>query len=423
MNLLEEDLSFYFSSPVFQPLQFQEEEEEVPLATKREHEVISSSATDDSEEDQQQQQQTKKRRSSPAAEVGSSNPQPQRRLWVKDRSSAWWDRVSHPDFPDADFRREFRMSRPTFDFLCAELSPAVAKEDTTLRAAIPVRQRVAVCLFRLATGEPLRLVSKRFGLGISTCHKLILEVCSAIRSLLMPKFLAWPAPASSPSLAGIPNVVGALYTTHIPIIAPKESVSAYFNRRHTERNHKTSYSVTLQGVVGPGGVFTDVCIGWPGSMPDEQVLEKSALFRRASAGMLNSQYIVGGASYPLLDWILVPYSHKNLTWTQHTFNERVGEARALARGAFERLKRRWGCLQKRTEVKLQDLPVVLAACCVLHNICEMREEEMGPELMEFELVDDEMIAENAVRSVSAVVARDNIAHNLLHSGSVGNNLF
>ena len=65
-----------------------------------------------------------------------------------------------------------------------------------------------------------------------------------------------------------------MYTTHIPIISPKISVAAYFNRRHTERNQKTSYS-TLHGVVGPDGAFTDVCIGWPGSMPDDQVLEKS----------------------------------------------------------------------------------------------------------------------------------------------------
>ena len=73
----------------------------------------------------------------------------------------------------------------------------------------------------------------------------------------------------------MPGVVGAMYTTHIPIIAPKISVAAYFNRRHTERNQKTSYSITVQGVVDAAGAFTDVCIGWPGSMPDDQVLEKS----------------------------------------------------------------------------------------------------------------------------------------------------
>ncbi|KAL6344581.1 hypothetical protein AAG906_002486 [Vitis piasezkii] len=244
-----------------------------------------------------------------------------RRLWVKDRSKAWWDECNKPEFPEEEFRKAFRMSRATFDMICDELNSVVAKEDTMLRAAIPVRQRVAVCIWRLATGEPLRLVSKKFGLGISTCHKLVLEVCSAIRTVLMPKYLQWPDEETLrrmkdefESISGIPNVVGSMYTTHIPIIAPKISVAAYFNRRHTERNQKTSYSITVQGVVDPKGVFTD------------------------------GVWIVGGSGYPLMDWVMVPYTQQNLTWTQHAFNEKIGEIQRVSREAFARLKARWTSL-------------------------------------------------------------------------------
>ncbi|KAI6679684.1 hypothetical protein NL676_033565 [Syzygium grande] len=349
----------------------------------------------------------------------------QRRLWVKDRSKDWWERCNSPEFPEEEFRREFRMSKATFEFICNELDAAVTKKNTMLREAIPVRQRVAVCVWRLATGEPLRLVSKRFGLGISTCHKLILEVCSAIRNVLMPKFLQWPDERRLAAIkdefeaaSGIPRVCGAMYTTHVPIIAPKISVAAYLNRRHTERNQKTTYSITVQGVVDSRGVFTDVCIGWPGSMPDDQVLEKSALYQRASKGLLKDVWVVGNPGHPLMDWVLVPYTHQNITWTQHAFNQKLADVRGVAREAFARLKGRWACLQKRTEVKLQDLPVVLGACCVLHNICEARNEAMDPELG-FEIFDDEMMPENPVRSAAAAHARDQIAHNLLHHGLAG----
>jgi hypothetical protein len=317
------------------------------------------------------------------------------------------------------------MSKATFDMICVELDSVVTKKNTMLRDAIPVRQRVAVCIWRLATGEPLRLVSKRFGLGISTCHKLVLEVCSAIRNVLMPKFLQWPnedklkmIKGEFESMSGIPNVGGSMYTTHVPIIAPKINVAAYYNKRHTERNQKTSYSMTVQGVVSPKGVFTDVCIGYPGSMPDDRVLEESALFKRANRGALKNVCIVGNSGHPLMDWVLVPYTHQNLTWTQHAFNEKIGEIQRVSKEAFARLKGRWSCLQKRTEVKLQDLPVVLGACCVLHNICEMRNEEMGPEL-KFDIFDDDMIPENSLRSAGAIQARDHIAHNLLHHGLAG----
>ncbi|GFQ06596.1 putative nuclease harbi1 [Phtheirospermum japonicum] len=349
----------------------------------------------------------------------------QRRLWVKNRSKAWWEQVNSPDYPDEEFKKDFRMSRATFDMICDELESKVTKKDTMLRQAIPVRQRVAVCVFRLATGEALREVSKRFGLGISTCHKLVLEVCTAIRTVLMPKFLQWPdenrmseIKSDFESLSGIPNVCGSMYTTHVPIIAPKESVAAYFNKRHTERNQKTSYSITVQGVVDPKGVFTDICIGWPGSMTDDQVLEKSALSQRANKGALKDLWVVGNSGHPLTDWVLAPYTHQHLTWTQHAYNEKVEEAQGVAKEAFMRLKARWSCLRKRTEMKLQDLPVVLGACCVLHNICEMRNEELGPE-MRFQMFDDEVVPENCVRSVNAMHARDQIAHKLLHHNLAG----
>ncbi|KAL4302724.1 hypothetical protein GQ457_10G017230 [Hibiscus cannabinus] len=349
----------------------------------------------------------------------------QRRLWVKDRSKDWWDKCNHPDFSDEEFKRAFRMSKATFDMICEELEPAVMKKNTMLRDAIPVRQRVAVCIWRLATGEPLRMVSKRFGLGISTCHKLVLEVCTAIKTVLMPKFVQWPDDTKMKqikdefeSITGIPNVGGAIYTTHLPIIAPKANATAYFNKKHTERSQKNSYTITLQGIVDGNGVFRDVCIGWPGSMSDEQILEKSAFYQRAAKGQVKDIWVVGSKGYPLMDWVLVPYSHQNQTWAQHAFNEKIGEIEKVGKEAFGRLKGRWSCLQRRSEVKLQELPVVLGACCVLHNICEMRKEEMEAEL-NCEVFDDEVIPENNLRSMAAVQARDHIAHNLLHHGLAG----
>ncbi|CAI9100646.1 OLC1v1037782C1 [Oldenlandia corymbosa var. corymbosa] len=348
-----------------------------------------------------------------------------RRLWVKNRSNAWWEQCNSPDFPDEEFKKAFRMSKATFDMICDELESVVTKKDTMLRLAIPVRQRVAVCIWRLATGEPLREVSKRFGLGISTCHKLVLEVCAAIRNVLMPKFLQWPNDEKMreikrgfEGISGINDVGGAIYTTHVPIIAPKQSVASYFNKRHTERNQKTSYSITVQGVVDPRGIFTDICVGWPGSMTDDKVLEQSALYQRANRGLMRDVWMVGNSGFPLMDWLLVPYTKQNVTWTQHALNEKVGAVQGIVKEAFMRLKARWSCLQKRTEVKLQDLPIVLGACCVLHNICEMRGEELSPDLR-FDLFDDEVVPENPVRSMNAAQARDQLAHKLLHHNLAG----
>ena len=374
-----------------------------------------------------QESVARKRGADWVAASGSSEP---KRLWVKEpRDQPWWDKMNSPDCPEEVFRRAFRMWRATFDAICDELGDAVAKRDTDTitmpREAIPMRQRVAICIWHLATGEPLRIVSKRFGVGIRTCLKLVLEVCGSIKNVLMSKAVQWPeapeasgdASAKFEAVSGIPNVVGVMYTTHIPIIAPKANTAAYFNRRHTERNQKTSYSITVQGVVDAAGGFTDVCIGWPGSMSDADVLDRSAVcVKRGAAGKLRGQWVVGGAGYPLMDWLLVPYAQRNMMWEQQVFDEKLEGLCAVARDAFQRLKTRWGCLQKRNEVKLQDLPIVIGACCVLHNICERANEDVDPELA-FQIFDDYMVAENPVRSMAASRARDAIAHNLLHSSS------
>ncbi|KAK1662597.1 hypothetical protein QYE76_050756 [Lolium multiflorum] len=82
--------------------------------------------------------------------------------------------------------------------------------------------------------------------------------------------------------------------------------------------------------------------------------------------------LIGGAGYPLMDWMLVPYSHQNLTHTHHEFNLKAAAARAVAVDAFQRLKTRWACLQKRCEFKVKNIPAILSACCALHNFCERR---------------------------------------------------
>lgn len=157
-------------------------------------------------------------------------------------------------------------------------------------------------------------------------------------------------------------------------------ISRYYDPSHAKRNKKPSYSTTLQGVVDPNGIFTDVCIGWPGSMNDDEVLSNSLLQQHGSNGMMIGSWVVGGSSYPLMDWLLVPYTHQNLTREQHTFNEKVAKLRHVSMDAFARLKGRWTYLQKRAHMKISDLPTVIGACCVLHNVCEVKGDEMGPEL-------------------------------------------
>ena len=176
---------------------------------------------------------------------------------------------------------------------------------------------------------------------------------------------------------GFPQCGGAVDCTHIPIISPSEYPADYFNR-------KGWHSIILQGTVDHLYRFTDVCIGWPGHVHDARVLGNSSLYHRGNAGTLfpDSKTMIAGVevpivvlgdpAYPLLPWIMKPYiDTSNLTCEQQRFNYRLSRARVVVEDAFGRLKQRWRCQLKRNDTDVLDLPVQVAACCVLHNIREM----------------------------------------------------
>ena len=53
----------------------------------------------------------------------------------------------------------------------------------------------------------------------------------------------------------------------------------------------------------------------------------------------------------------------------------------LLQHAYGRLKGRWRCLLKRNDVLVCDLPKLVAACCVLHNMCEIHGETFDEDWM------------------------------------------
>ena len=71
---------------------------------------------------------------------------PARSLWVKQRSSYWWEQEVNTTCTPYDWTENFRMSHETFLFLCNELRASIERNDTVMRKAIPVEQRVALMI-------------------------------------------------------------------------------------------------------------------------------------------------------------------------------------------------------------------------------------------------------------------------------------
>lgn len=180
---------------------------------------------------------------------------------------------------------------------------------------------------------------------------------------------------------GFPNCGGSIDGSHIPKTAPVEFHTDYYNR-------KGWYSMIVQAVADHKYRFMDIYTGWPGSVHDARVFANSTIYKKGMEGQLFHNLtkevdgedlpvvLLGDSAYPLLPWLMKPFPHNGvLSRDQQHYNYQLSRARIVIENAFGRLKARWRCLMKRLDVKPQNTALVITACCVLHNICEVHGEE------------------------------------------------
>ncbi|CAF3621400.1 unnamed protein product, partial [Rotaria sp. Silwood2] len=72
------------------------------------------------------------------------------------------------------------IQRSTFTQLINQIGPYLKKEDTILRAAIPVDKRIACALYLLGTTSELRRIGHLFGIGKSSAVCVLHDFCSVI---------------------------------------------------------------------------------------------------------------------------------------------------------------------------------------------------------------------------------------------------
>lgn len=305
-------------------------------------------------------------------------------VWSYPRSQYWWDTIV-PDFDALQFMQNFRVSRESFEYICGRVQFVIGKRNTNYRLCVPIQKRVAIAIWKLATGSEYSAISHLFGVGLSTVFNCVQDFCNVVIKVLLPNHIKCPDATKLVELATffqncwrVPQCVGAIGGSHIPVIAPKEYPRDYLNR-------KGWHSIIMQAVVDAKGLFWDVSVGCPGSVHDARVLQQSQLWEVVSDGTLFSQntmtisisgcdvglYLVGGPAYPQQKWLMTPFADTgSLTPEQQHYNDRLSSARSIVEISFGRLKGRWRCLLKRNDCKLELSKKIVLACCVLHNICE-----------------------------------------------------
>lgn len=163
--------------------------------------------------------------------------------------------------------------------------------------------------------------------------------------------------------------IGAIDGTHVRIKCP-------VNRHDEYINHKKFYSIQVQAVADCNLRFTDVFVGFPGSVHDTRVFLNSQLYVKGIYPP-NGYYLFGDKGYPCQISpvaVITPFKEP-LTTDQARFNAAHSRGRIVVECAFGVLKTRWrNIFNRELELNIKHCIQTIFSAFVLHNICIMQEE-------------------------------------------------
>lgn len=255
-------------------------------------------------------------------------------------------------------------------------------------------RQVALALRRLATGDTYLTIGELFGVSKSSAVKVTWKFISALRRRaahvirLSDQAGLKLVKQGFQNRWGFPNCGGAIDGTHLPIELPHgEASTEYYDWTH-------KISVSMQAICDHNLRFLDVFCGLPGSIQDTRLMRMSRFYYqvtefrtrlsgplfRCNDGRMLQEYIIGDVGYPLMPWLIVPYT-RGVSVERDEFNYKLSSTRMCVERSFSRLKGTWQILGRVLWKPCIDrLGPMIVACCILHNLIIDRNDGLPPAL-------------------------------------------
>lgn len=257
------------------------------------------------------------------------------------------------------------------------------KDDTKFRRAINIRKRVAIGLYTLATPAEYRSIGNIFGVSkgsVMNCFKSLVYAIN--NSQLRSTYLKVPSMEEFESIAkgfqertGYPNCCGAIDGSHIRIKVPVDQRSSYYS-------HQCNYSCLLLAICDHRMRFYWLTTGHPGRSGDAGTFNTTQFYSQLNSntvlpssnltlnGVQIPYHLIGDSAFARTSWLSKPFSQSvNQTNQVKGYNKILSRTRVTIENAFGRLKSRFRRIMKDPfECKTIDVPVVITAAVILHNI-------------------------------------------------------
>ncbi|CAG5855637.1 unnamed protein product [Menidia menidia] len=277
----------------------------------------------------------------------------------------------------SDLRPDFCLSRPTIAHLIQVLS---SSSNCGWGQAL----EVLVFLFWLASATSYKFVSRAFGIPRTTVYEVVRKMANKVIGL-QKRIISLPSSDELTNIAAgferlsgsraFSKVVGSLDGCHVRIKPPSDESQRYINR-------KLFHSIQIQGVCDHQCRFLDIFVGYPGSVPDERVLQNSPLYEQRLYPP-EGCCILGDGAYPCMAQpiaVITPYREPANSEIEARFNAHHARAHSAISRAFGMMRTRWRSIFfKDLEVQPVFAVQIIACCAVLHNFCLRDGDELEPE--------------------------------------------
>lgn len=130
------------------------------------------------------------------------------------------------------------MTRQSFMTLCSMVEGYMAPDEVTVRPPIPLTMRVAMVLYKLGSCAEYRVIANQFGVHKSTVKKFVYMFCKGMVNGPIKQLIRVPNEEEAVEIArqfqemhNIPQIMGLIDGTHIPILPPSDGYKDFVNRK------------------------------------------------------------------------------------------------------------------------------------------------------------------------------------------------
>lgn len=245
---------------------------------------------------------------------------------------------------DGELVWKYRLDLASIFDLCQEIRWPLERQ-TLLSQSLPVSLQLVIALRFYATWSFQSVIADSHGIAIPSVSRSINAISAALTKC-MGNYILFPRTRENQlaikqkfyEVDGLPNIIGAVDGTFIPIKAPSVD-------KHLYVTLKGFHALNIQGICDANNLFLNLVVRFPGSTHDAFIWNSSSVSRYLEEQQFPSTWLLGNSAYPLKPYLLTPFQNP-VTPGERRYNTAYKRSRSTIERTYGIWKSHFRCLHK-----------------------------------------------------------------------------